>query len=140
MTSQELFVKTLSDNHLNLTKSRRKIFQILSDVESITMQELIKKTKGSIDRASVYRNIVIFEKIRIIDKIKIGFKYKIELGEMYSYHHHHITCMVCHQSQPIDENTVLEKALIQQADKLGYRLSKHQIELSGICQNCQKLD
>ncbi len=139
MSNNELFATTLKENHFSLTKSRQRIFQLLSEVESITMRELIYKTNHTIDRASVYRTISLFENLRIIEKIKIGFKYKIELSDLYSYHHHHITCIICHKSKPIHENKQLEKILITQASSLGYKLSKHQIELSGICSVCQKL-
>lgn len=138
MTSQQLFQEKLKLHKLSFSKSRQKIFQVLLSSESLTMADLINKTKLFVDKATVYRTISTFEKLKIIHKIPIGFKYKIELSDQYSYHHHHITCTICQKTFHINEDQRLEKILINQATELGWTLSSHQIELSGICDICRR--
>lgn len=44
------------------------------------MYELYDLAKGHLDRASLYRIITVFERIGIVRRINIGWKYKIELS------------------------------------------------------------
>ena len=138
MTSvRDIFVKTLQENGKSVTSVRLKIFEALNDKEPQTLQELAKYITD-IDKASLYRTIQLFEKLGIVNRIQVGWKYKLELSDTYSYHHHHLTCRKCGTIISLREDPSLEARLHVLAGEYGYTDVAHQLEVSGICPTCQK--
>lgn len=126
----------LKQNGLNITDQRQTIFDVLGGCESLSMNELVKKTAGSMDRASVYRNVSTFEKLGIVQRINFGWKYRIELSETFAGHHHHLVCTKCLTILPIDTRD-LEDFIDQVADQHGFMAKTHQIEIQGLCSKCK---
>lgn len=120
----------------SLTAARKTVFLALLDKEPQTMATLVKAT-SSIDRASVYRAISLFEQLGIVQRLQIGWKYQLELSNQFASHHHHITCLRCGQVQSFEESDAIELELRQLAQQASMQLTGHQIELRGICKNCQ---
>lgn len=133
-----LLQKVLRDNGYSLTNARKLIIDILWESEPQSTNELIKKLHGKIDRASLYRNITLFEKLGLIQRVYIGWKYKIELSDVFSNHHHHISCLKCGKIKAIHEEDEIENLIHSLADKYGISADRHQLEIQGTCQECQK--
>lgn len=125
----------LKESGYSITKPRLAVFEVLEQSEPLTMHELVAQVPN-IDRASIYRVIALFEKLGIVHRLHIGWKYKIELTNAYQAHHHHITCLSCGKSEPFHEDESLEQALQLIADKHQYTLQNHLIELQGLCEVC----
>lgn len=136
-TAQIQLSQHLKQHGFSLTKARESVFKALQDKEPQTMQQLITDCSG-IDRASVYRAIVLFEKLGIIQRLQIGWKYKLELTGAFSHHHHHLTCLKCGQVIPFDEDQELENSLQQVAKSKNFIMQGHQLEIQGRCQTCLK--
>ncbi len=135
--NEEKLVETLKKQGQSLTKTRRLVFEALGAQESQTMRELISRMVDKANRASVYRTIELFEKLGIVEKIQIGFKYKLELSSTFSYHHHHLTCTNCGRDVPINEKSALEHAVQTFLMAHGFERANHQVEIRGLCQACQ---
>jgi Fur family transcriptional regulator, ferric uptake regulator len=121
------------------TSARVTVFESLATREyPITMNELIKSVSSVVDRATVYRTIDIFEKTGVVSRIQIGWKYKLELSDMFLSHHHHITCSQCGQTESFHETELLLSELQSIATKKKYVLKTHMLELTGVCSNCDK--
>lgn len=133
----ELFDEKLHQNGYSVTLARREVFKALEQQEPISMNELVKKVAASVDRASVYRTITLFEKLGIVHRLQIGWKYKLELTDAFSYHHHHISCTNCGLVAPLREDKTLEAAMHSLAQEYGFTTTNHQIEIQGLCRNCQ---
>ncbi len=133
----ETFSEELKSRGHSLTASRKKIFLALLDKEPQTMSEIANAVKDSVDRASVYRTIALFEELGIAERLQLGWKYKIELSDTYAAHHHHISCIKCGRVQSFEETSVIEFELKQLATEAGFTETGHQLELRGICQKCQ---
>jgi Fur family ferric uptake transcriptional regulator len=131
--------KTLKEHGQSLTEPRLIVFEALQDQEPQTMQQLIAGCKGRVDRASVYRTVALFEKLGISQRLQIGWKYKIELSDSFHHHHHHLTCLRCGQTIPLQADELLEKRLHDLAHAASFQVSGHQVEIQGLCQNCQRL-
>ncbi len=138
MTAFPTLENTLKEHQLNITAARQAVFQALHDAEPLTMAELVARCK-SINRASVYRTVSLFEQLGIIQRLQNGWKYKLELSDTFHDHHHHITCLVCGQTEVIAESKTIENQLDSLAFSAGFQLSRHQLELQGYCQGCQDL-
>lgn len=126
----------LKEHSYSNTKSRQLVFNTLSDSEPITMNQLINKLDGKVDRVTVYRVVELFETLHIIHRITIGWKYKLELSESFRKHHHHITCTNCNRVESIEDLT-LEAVISSIATQRQFTLSSHHIELQGLCDKCQ---
>ena len=138
MTSEynDTLENILHTNGYSLTSARMAVFQTLKSSEPLYMKELCTTLTNIVDRASIYRIVDLFEKLHITDRLNIGWKYKIELSDVFSDHHHHIICTNCHIIQDLDENSELESTMKSLGKKHGFAITNHQIELRGICAEC----
>ncbi len=100
------------------------------------MADIVKAVGGTVDRASVYRTIALFEQLGIVQRLNTGWKYKLELANEFQDHHHHMTCVQCDSIIPFHEGVELENLLQQIADTHGFELLGHQLELRGKCRSC----
>ncbi len=129
------FVDVLKKHHQSITKSRMLIFRVLSENGMMTMQNLIVSCP-EVDRASIYRSITVLEKIEVVHKVTHGFKYLLELSDLFVAHHHHITCEIClNISEIVTED--IERVIQRAARSNGFTLTKHTVELRGICSTCK---
>lgn len=132
-----LFRKILRDNGYSTTKARNLIFDLLLGSEPQTMHQLTQATSGSVDRVSIYRVIELFEKLGIVQRINIGWKYKIELSDIFLEHHHHMTCLQCGRVIAAKDDKSLESMITELSKKAGFTLTAHQLEMQGYCEHCQ---
>jgi Fur family transcriptional regulator, ferric uptake regulator len=120
----------------SLTMARKTVFVVLTEHGALTMHELILNCPA-IDRASVYRTIVLFESLAITHRVHIGWKYRVELSDSFDHHHHHATCTRCGKNVVLEEDPAFETAIQQLANQYNFSVVSHQVELSGICAVCK---
>jgi Fur family ferric uptake transcriptional regulator len=99
------------------------------------MQQLLAACP-EIDRASVYRTVALFERLGILHRLQIGWKYKLELTDAFSHHHHHLTCIRCGRIISFDESDELKSELSRIAKSNNFEMQGHQLEIQGLCQEC----
>jgi Fur family ferric uptake transcriptional regulator len=129
---------TLKAHGYSFTKPRRQLFAALEAHESQTMHQLVAHCPD-IDRATVYRNVELFEELGIVQRLQIGWKYRLELTDNFVHHHHHLTCTRCGVVIALTEDAELEARLLNLATGLNFQASDHQLEIRGLCENCQKI-
>ena len=127
----------LKRNGYSMTRPRRLIFELLCDQEPQSMHAIYVRTDKQIDRASLYRIIRIFEQTGIVQRVYVGWKYKLELTDIFSHHHHHISCLSCHKLIAIQEDEQIEKLIQELAIKHQVIATSHQLEVQGYCPDCQ---
>lgn len=91
----------------------------------------------TVDRASIYRTVALFEKLGIVQRLQIGWKYKLELTDSFIHHHHHLSCSQCGKIVALPENADLEAALLALATSRGFSAQDHQLEIRGLCGDCR---
>lgn len=124
-------------HNLRLTESRKEVFRAIANSEApLTIAEITKACPDT-NRTSIYRIIELFHKLRIINTVHAGWKLHYELAEPFVPHHHHITCVHCGASQPIEDHA-LETTLQLTAAAQGFTLQHHIVELTGVCAQCSK--
>lgn len=131
-------LKQSLQGHGSLTRPRQIVFSALLGREPQTMAQLVVACKDKVDRASIYRTIALFEQLGIVQRLQIGWKYKLELSDTFHHHHHHLTCLKCGQTIPFDEDQALEKKLKTIAESKNFTMQGHQLEIQGLCQPCLK--
>ena len=138
IASSTIFASIVQGNGYSLTKPRRVVFESLSSHESMTMGELVKDVASACDRASVYRTIELLEQLNIVQRVPIGWKYKLELSNIFRGHHHHAICIGCERIMEFNETPEIETALYQLAAHLDFRITEHSLELQGYCTSCKQ--
>ena len=132
-------IKVLRENGHSATKSRLFVFNLLWHQPPFTMAELWSKANGHIDRASLYRAISLFNQLGITHRVNLGWKYKIELAEQFSHHHHHLSCSNCGRMIAAFESNVIEDEIHKIAARYSIKITSHQVEIQGHCSECQKI-
>ena len=130
--------ETLRRGGYSMTTVRKKVFLVLLDKEPQTMREIIAQLPD-IDRASIYRCTKLFEKLHIITKLQIGWKYKLELSGEFGQHHHHMTCLKCGDVQVLEASGAIEEEITRLTGESGFKPTSHLLEVRGVCQTCQSL-
>ena len=128
----------LREHGYSLTKPRLIIFNALTDHEPRSMATLVAACQDKLDRATVYRTIDLFEHLGIVQRLQIGWKYKLELTDTFTHHHHHLTCLRCGKVIPLAEDKALENRLHELANTYKFTPQDHQLEIRGVCVDCQK--
>lgn len=121
-----------------MTKPRQVVLGLLDYPKPQSIKDLLNRSAGQIDRASLYRTINLFEKLGIVNRVNIGFKYKVELSDTFARHHHHLSCISCGQIINIDRDQRLEKIISQLSESYGFASVVHQLEMQGLCEQCRK--
>jgi len=138
MTEEPLLLlqKVLKGKGYSFTAPRKVVSNLLWGKEPLSMRELSELSKGLIDRASLYRTVSLFESLGLVQRIYIGWKYKVELSDIFTHHHHHISCLSCGKIVAITEEDEIETLIDDLAKRHGFTAPNHQLEIRGYCSNC----
>lgn len=123
-----------------ITTARRIAISALHETGGhMTAPELVNTVQAqnaSIGRASVYRTLDLLTSLGLVQASTLG-------GTSTTYiltpagHHHHIVCLNCRQTVEFDECLVgdFEQQL---ADRAGFQVEGHLLEIYGVCAECRK--
>jgi Fur family ferric uptake transcriptional regulator len=136
VAAKTLLQKLLKENSYSLTAARQFVCELLWGHEPQSMHELTQRLGGNIDRASLYRTIGLFERLGIAHRVYIGWKYKVELSDIFTHHHHHLSCLKCGKVVSIAEDAEAEKLIRTLATRQGFSVQSHQLEIQGFCVAC----
>ena len=119
---------------VRLTEHRKLIAKVMSESEShpdvAELHKKVSKFNSAISIATVYRTVKLFEEAGIVSKHDFkGNKSRYE--QVPEEHHDHLIDV---NSGEITEfvNEEIEKLQKQVAEKLGYKLVDHRLELYGL--------
>ena len=126
----------ISQNGLRMTAARLTTFKLLASPEPQSIQHIITRAQGKVDRVSIYRNIELFEKLGIVHRIYIGWKYKLELSDEFLAHHHHLSCLTCGKMIDIEDEKHIDAFIKAVAEKCNFQPRRHQFEIDGYCSDC----
>lgn len=124
----------------SLTKPRRLVFESLqSSLKPLTMQQLYRSLSRQVNRTTVYRVVALFESLKIIQVVNIGWKYQLELTDQFLPHHHHLSCSRCHITVSFDEPAGFNRIIERVAEANGFWPTDHSLEIKGLCSRCRAL-
>lgn len=138
--SVEDYKKMIRDLHLKVTDQRLMILKALGSGRShVTAQEVFEqvlKEDPSIGFATVYRFLRKLTEASYVTEVRVGgMPARYELTPIN--HHDHLTCTHCGKISEF-ENEAIEELQQQEAQRLGFILTHHVLELYGICPDCQR--
>ncbi len=123
-----------ADKGLKMTEQRRIIARVLSESADHPDVELVYRRATEIDPrisiATVYRTVRLFEEANILARHDFGDG-RARYEETPETHHDHLIDV---QTRKVIEfsNEEIEKLQRKIAEKLGYRLVDHRLELFGV--------
>lgn len=123
--------KRCEEKGLKMTSQRRTIARVLSESDDHPDVELLHQRTHKLDpkisMATVYRTVRLFEEAGVIDKHDFGDG-RARYEETSEEHHDHLIDM---KSGAVIEfsNEEIEKLQHMVAEKLGYQLVGHRLEL-----------
>ena len=130
----------LKDAGLKITLPRIKILQILdsAEVHHVSAEDVYKilLNKGEeIGLATVYRVLTQFEQAGLV--VRHNFEGGHSVFEMSSEKHHdHIVCVRCGRVEEFTDEEI-EKRQQVVADRLGFELTDHNLNMYGLCPDCR---
>lgn len=134
----------LKEKGLRMTVPRRIILDALAASEKYQSAEEIYHTihvdEPGIGLATVYRTLVLLNKLGIVTKLEIGEgKARYELAE--TEHHHLIVCEQCFKVVKYSDFTTQEKDSFAALEKLveqtyKFAIHRHVVQYYGICPEC----
>lgn len=138
----EEFKKIIKDNGLKYTKQREILLKTLYNSsyhftpESLNMHIKEKYPDLNIGIATIYRTLNLLENARMVTSISFGSQgKKFELAN--KPHHDHIICKSCGKIVEFADQEIENKQL-EIAQKNGFTLTSHLMQLYGICEKCSK--
>lgn len=126
--------------NIKYTKQRKLIYEILDGSSGpLSAQEVFFiaiKSKEDINLSTIYRILKLFLDKNLIVSVTVA-NTKKELFEMKkNFHNHYIICEKCDKKVPLKECPLKNFSdLIE--EETGFFLSKHKLELYGLCSKCK---
>lgn len=136
------FKDILKHNNLKFTKQREVVLKTMyNNDEHFSPESLYMLIKESypelnVGIATVYRTLNLLEDSDMVTSLSFGSSgKKFELGN--KPHHDHMICKMCDEIIEF-EDIAIEKRQEEIANKYGFKLTSHMMQLYGICSKCQK--
>ncbi|NVE94228.1 Fur family transcriptional regulator [Erythrobacter sp. HA6-11] len=134
MTQRIDLEQLCADKGLRITEQRRVIAKVLSDSDDHPDVELVHKRASAVDSgisiATVYRTVRLFEEAGILDRHDFGDGRARYEAAPEAHHDHLIDVETGKVVEFVDpELEALQRVI---AEKLGYRLVDHRMELYGV--------
>ena len=132
--------KDLKDAGLKITLPRIKILQVLenSSIQHVSAEDVYKKLIAAdeeIGLATVYRVLTQFEQAGLVTRHNFEGGHSVfELSK--EDHHDHIVCQKCGKITEFSDEKI-EMRQTEVAKSLGYTLLDHNLNMYGLCPECQ---
>jgi Fur family ferric uptake transcriptional regulator len=127
---------------LKITLPRVKILQILENATSHHLSaedvyRVLLESDEDIGLATVYRVLTQFQEAGLV--IRHNFEGGHSVFELdHGTHHDHLVCVKCGKVEEFID-AVIEDRQKDIAEKAGYRITDHSLNMYGICPECQNL-
>lgn len=133
------YIDILNKVGLKATKPRSTVLNIFKNTDKVLnvseIYEACKNEGFDINLSTIYRICEIFSEKKILDKVISRDRisgYKLSVTS----HVHELTCSVCKKTIEITCPFNILSQYIE--NSTGFTLTKHNIDISGICNECKK--
>lgn len=137
--SAEQWLTQLHENGYRLTDARRAVVEIVErSVRALTpleVYDIARKKYRALGLVTVYRTLEKLEELHLIQRVhqSVGCQAFISAGEG---HQHLLLCQNCGQVA-FFEGDDLDPLTYTIAQKTGYQINEHWLQLFGLCAKCR---
>jgi Fe2+ or Zn2+ uptake regulation protein len=131
-------IVSLREAGYRVTPQRQAILQVLeSSDRPLNVEEILSRMEGYRSGIpTIYRNLQQFAEQGWIESI-VGNDQAMRYVRCRSLkHHHHVQCEQCGRMVEV-EGCGIRKALDSMASRSGFQITRHQLQLFGLCPECQ---
>ena len=139
MTDPGAVVRMLDAAGARLTGPRRRVAELVAGrTGHFTAADLAADARARgvpIGRATIFRALELLATLGVVERVDLpdGDHAYVACAPA---HHHHVICERCGRSTEVDDSGVA--AVVREvADRTGYRIDTHRLELYGTCPRCQ---
>jgi len=124
------------------TPGRRDIVSALAAAQRpLSIPEILDQATG-LAQSSAYRNLTVLENAGVVVRVITTDEWaRYELSEDLTGHHHHMVCSVCGSVDDVRISDSIEHeldaALEKVAQKVGFKMAHHRLDVVGVCKTCQ---
>jgi Fur family transcriptional regulator, ferric uptake regulator len=123
------------------TAKRRSLVEALRGAGNpVAVPDLVAAHRD-LPQSSAYRNLGVLEEVGVARRVvtEEGIA-RFELAEDLTEHHHHLVCRVCGAVEdvrvPARLEGLVDRALAEAAERVGFRGLSHRVDLLGTCRDC----
>jgi len=134
----------LKDKGYKMTSQRQAILDVLIEndgkhLSTEEIYELVKKRYPDIGVATVYRTLLLFDRMELVYKLDFDdgcSRYELNKNKE-DHRHHHLICMSCGSVSEVEEDLLdsLEEEIL---NKKGFLVKDHRVKFYGICKKCSE--
>jgi Fur family ferric uptake transcriptional regulator len=121
--------------------ARDRVIELLASepcaLSALEVEDALKARGRPTARASVYRTLELLAEYGLVERVEVGDG-QSRFERSGEHHHHHLVCERCGRLVAFDDPG-LERAIDRLSDRLGVRVSGHDVLLRGACERCQDL-
>src|SRR6187551_1769197 len=122
-----------------MTEPRRALAALIAKQDGhFTAAELVtaaQAARPAVGRATVFRTLDLLEGIGAVERLDLPSGEHAYVG-CEPAHHHHVVCSNCGRTDEIDD-AGLRAVVADVAERTGYRVDEHRLELFGLCPACR---
>lgn len=138
MQTIRIATELLISKGIEVTPARVAVLSVCIDSDlPLDVQSVAKQIKDGAHLATIYRTLEKYVKLGILERIDFQegkFRY-----EYPHSHHHHAVCNCCGRVEDVQDTSMEIRAIEDRVrHESGFSVTKHVVELFGICNICQK--
>ena len=130
----------MAKHGLRSTEQRRLVTEMFfSSADHLSIEELLDRVRieePKIGYATVYRTLKLLKECGLAFERHFGdgvSRYEVAWADE---HHDHLICVECEKIVEFEDEAI-EVLQHSVAEKLGFKLVRHKLELYGVCADCQ---
>lgn len=141
---KKTFINALKEKGYRITAQRQAVLNIIeknkgNHLNTQEIHEIVKKSCPEIGIATVYRTLLLLEKMHMVDKINFddGFaRYELSIDNK-EHGHHHLICLSCGTVDEFKDDLLdnLEERIEKMKD---FMVIDHSVKFYGYCKKCRK--
>jgi len=138
---ETIWFKKLTENGYRLTHPLKTVVEVFStskkSLSPIEIFELAKTKNPRIGLVSVYRSLEKLEEIHLVQRVHtpLGCQSFVPYS---GKHEHLLLCSTCGAYQYFTGDELIGELMKTIAEKTGYEITDHWLQLFGKCPECQK--
>ncbi len=134
------YATLLKESGLKATFQRMNILEVIEKSGHMAIEAIydeVVKVHPSLSLATIYKNIILMVEKGVVVEVPItGLKPKYELSKT---DHIHLVCTECGEVEDKPHSSSADDIFHSMTKEENFTLSKQQINLYGICSECQEM-
>ena len=139
MAAPSPIVTALEGAGYRLTEPRRSLATLIAEQDghftAASLVDAARQRRLGVGRATVFRTLEVLEDLGAVERLDLPSGEHAYVG-CEPAHHHHVVCSNCGRTDEIDD-AGLRAVVADVAERTGYRVDEHRLELFGMCPACR---